>query len=125
VARKAAEGIPLISAIVFEIIAYLNRHQPPIDVPTRTYIVRERGRYTLALVWSSFAVAAVYSFVEYDFTLFVSILIYLVVASFFFLYATLERFTGLFRLLALVGVSYVILFEIDPVGLIARLFGFV
>ena len=68
--------------------------------------------------------AAIYAFVKSNLTLLISILIYLLVVSQLFLRSPLERFAGISRLLALLVVAYLILFEVDPTGyIVARVLG--
>jgi hypothetical protein len=113
--RKAAEGIPLVSAIFLEILAYLSEDETGKTAKVLRALIKERGRYTVALLCTSFAVAAVYTFQDQNLTLFISILVFLIISSFLFL-SQLDRFTVKFRLLALAVVTYLILWQIDPVG---------
>jgi FtsH-binding integral membrane protein len=115
---KAAEGIPIFTAMMLEAVAA--RRSLPYSV--RPHVLRERGRYTVALLLSSSAVASVYAFAQWNLTLFLTTTGLIVISAILFL-AHWENLGSLTRIGLIGAVGVIILFEIDAVGIVCRLFG--
>ena len=119
IVRKAAEGIPLFAAVMIEAIAA--RGSLPDSV--RPYVLRERGLYTVALLFSSSIVASVYAFVQSNLTLFVTTIGLIVISATLFLAPWENLQSERVRVLLIGFVGVIILFEIDVVGILCRLLG--
>lgn len=115
---KAAEGIPIFTAMMLEAVAA--RRSLPYSV--RPHVLRERGLYTVALLLSSSAVASVYAFAQWNLTLFLTTMGLIVISAILFL-ARWENLGSLTRIGLIGAVGVIILFEIDAVGIVCRLFG--
>ena len=135
--RKAAEGIPLFSALILEIASYFSNPLAEANEKSQTNsatsfilrnarrrVVRERGRYTLSLLLSSLAVSIVYCATDQNVTFLITVLALLILCVNTFGFAmSAERFILPYRLVVLIISIAVILFEIDPVLAIVHLFG--